>query len=202
MPPQFSPLSSLSSGGHKVEEPGGSSRSQVRASMCLDASSDTFHSTCRLTLGGAGPLLTARIDRSRETNAPSKLACFPPQGGSVVRSFSAHVEGAPPLLQKYDWLLRAPSVSTEDLTGCPLPLLRPRVARAGDHSCLLGHDYTVKCCFTISALNSSLLPAATTAPLAITTYFSASRAAKWSPCSTNKMANRLEFLKPMITSSI
>src|SRR5262249_40151992 len=39
--------------------------------------------------------------------------------------------------------------------------------------------YTVKCCLTISALNSSLLPAATTAPLAITTYFSANRAAKW-----------------------
>ena len=41
-----------------------------------------------------------------------------------------------------------------------------------------GQNYTVKCCFTISALNSSLLPCATTAPLAMTTYFSASRAAK------------------------
>ena len=50
--------------------------------------------------------------------------------------------------------------------------------------------YTVKYCFTCSALNSVLLPDTTTAPLAITTYFSARRAAKWSPCSTNKMANR------------
>jgi hypothetical protein len=29
--------------------------------------------------------------------------------------------------------------------------------------------YTVKCCFTISALRSSFFPAATTTPLAITT---------------------------------
>ncbi len=34
---------------------------------------------------------------------------------------------------------------------------------------LPGLRYTVKCCFTISALNSSFLPAAITAPLAITT---------------------------------
>jgi hypothetical protein len=80
--------------------------------------------------------------------------------------------------------------------------LKPRVARAGEHSRPLASNHTVKYCFTCSALNSVLLPDTTTAPLAITTYFSARRAAKWSPCSTNKMANRRCFLNPMITSSI
>ena len=77
-----------------------------------------------------------------------------------------------------------------------------RVARAKETNGPPLPSYTVKCCFTISALNSLLLPDTTTAPLAITTYFSARRAAKWSPCSTNKMAKRLEFLNPIITSSI
>ena len=79
------------------------------------------------------------------------------------------------------------------------------------HESLLGYEsslaipllrYTVKCCRTMSAFNSVLLPCAITAPLAITTYFSARRAAKWRPCSTNRIANRRECLKPMITSSI
>lgn len=69
-------------------------------------------------------------------------------------------------------------------------------------SCLFVLFYTVKCCRTISAFNSVLLPWAITAPFAITTYFSASRAAKWSPCSTNRIAKRRERLKPMMTSSI
>ena len=80
--------------------------------------------------------------------------------------------------------------------------LKPRVARAGERSCPLPSNHTVKYCFTCSAVNSVLFPATTTAPLAITTYFSAKRAAKWSPCSTNKMANRRCCLNPMITSSI
>ena len=37
---------------------------------------------------------------------------------------------------------------------------------------------------------------------AITTYFSASRAAKCSPCSTNRIANRRDCLNPIMTSSI
>ena len=65
-----------------------------------------------------------------------------------------------------------------------------RVLRARSPPSRPAYYYTVKCFFTFSALNSSLLPDTTTAPLAITTYFSARRAAKWSPCSTNKMANR------------
>ncbi len=65
---------------------------------------------------------------------------------------------------------------------------------------LLSH--TVRCCLTMSAFNSVLLPWTFTAPLAMTIYFSARRAAKWSPCSTNRIANRRDFLKPMITSSI
>ena len=61
----------------------------------------------------------------------------------------------------------------------PFPiLLKPRVARAGEHSRPLASNHTVKYCFTCSALNSVLLPDTTTAPLAITTYFSARRAAK------------------------
>ena len=65
-----------------------------------------------------------------------------------------------------------------------------RVLRARSPPSRPAYYYTVKYCFTFSALNSSLLPDTTTAPLAITTYFSARRAAKWSPCSTNKIANR------------
>jgi hypothetical protein len=85
----------------------------------------------------------------------------------------------------------------------PIPPFRGRALREQESTpAPLASNYTVKCCFTMSALNSLLLPDTTTAPLAITTYFSARRAAKWSPCSTNKMAKRLEFLNPIITSSI
>ena len=47
--------------------------------------------------------------------------------------------------------------------------VRPRVARAGGHSRLLGHSYTTRCRFTSSGLNSFAFPAATTAPFAIMT---------------------------------
>ena len=55
---------------------------------------------------------------------------------------------------------------------------------------------------SVAAVTPFASSEAFTAPLAITTYFSANRAAKWSPCSTNRMANRRDFLNPIITSSI
>jgi hypothetical protein len=73
----------------------------------------------------------------------------------------------------------------------PIPPFRGRALREQENiPAPSASNHTVKCCFTMSALNSLLFPDTTTAPLAITTYFSARRAAKWSPCSTNKMAKR------------
>jgi hypothetical protein len=69
-------------------------------------------------------------------------------------------------------------------SGAQPPAAGPYTGRGARTAGLTGdrtRDYTVKCFFTISALNSLLLPATTTAPLAIPTYFSARRAAKWSP---------------------
>jgi len=123
-------------------------------------------------------------------------------------AFNSLVQGGPIgllLRASNEGLLRPRVARAKETNGLPFPSPTPGGVRArtgfqtGDRTRLC---YTVKCCFTMSALNSLLLPAATTAPLAITTYFSASLAAKWSPCSTSKIANRRCCLNPIMTSSM
>jgi hypothetical protein len=137
-------------------------------------------SRLRATFSPAHPLARRDVPLARARAFKFSLLC--PRGAARL-SFTARIGRAP--------FHRARSASKKDGLAAPYPTLpRPRVARAGEHSRPLATNHTVKCCFTISALNSLLFPDTTTAPLAITTYFSARRAAKWSPCSTNKMAKR------------
>jgi len=129
----------------------------------------------------------------RQSGSPAALSfIFLLKGGPISLQLRASNEGLP----------RPRVARAKETNGLPFPSYTGRGARTAGLTGDRTRGYTVKCFFTISALNSSLLPDTTTAPLAITTYFSARRAAKWSPCSTNKMPKRLEFLNPIITSSI
>jgi hypothetical protein len=112
---------------------------------------------------------TARNILTRPTPSAPRRALVPGEHSFIVRILRA---------RRMVWRL-------------PIPPFRGRALREQENiPAPSASNHTVKCCFTISALNSLLFPDTTTAPLAITTYFSARRAAKWSPCSTNKMAKR------------
>ncbi len=92
--------------------------------------------------------------------------CF--HKGVARPSFPAPIDRAPPPPYKSSKLLvRGLGARRTVWLPPPPPLLRPRVARARRHPD--DTPYTTKYCLTCSALNSVLLPAATTAPLAITT---------------------------------
>ena len=140
------------------------------------------------------PRRRARRNGDATGQAPPQTAEPAPPEGAGRLFFTARIERPP--------FSRGGSASKKN--GLPTPSHFFEAERCASRRTLppLASNYTVKYCFTCSALNSVLLPDTTTAPLAITTYFSARRAAKWSPCSTNKMANRRCFLNPMITSSI